>query len=455
MLAQGGKALAEEPKAQRGLAVMAYKEGRLDDAVAVCRRLFEKTGDQEDARVLGWMLMQARRFDEACAHYRDWTERWPENSGFWRGFSDALEAVGRSEEARQAMRRAVELDPDAGSVWYRLTMLGDYEWIHERRDQLLAAPRTRRSLRDLFGREFAAARYLEKQDRWEEAFERFTRGNELRRKGGAIAIRRKISAARTVMRDWSSQDWSSAPPGHDSREPIFIIGMPRSGTSLVEQILDSHPSVSGVGEQPVLQQEVASTLESSRLPVGELDWRETAERYLRRIRSMVGDVERFTDKMVFNFNTVGFIRRMFPKAHIVHCRRDPLDTCVSCFRTSFNAQALSYNLQELGWFYGYYAGMMAFWRDQFGDAITEVQYEDLVSDPKENVEKLLAELDLPWSDDCLNFHENRRVVRTASMHQVRRRTYTSAVGRADPYRKYLAPLEEAIAQARDWMRPPS
>lgn len=455
LLAQADEGLGDEPMVRRGRALMAYREGDPGQAIAIYRGLLEAHGDPVDAEALGGLLLRTQRFEEARAAYEDWARRWPDRRELLSGYVDSLEAVGDPDTARVKLRRIVELDPSAGRAWYRLTMLGDYEWIHERREALLTADKETRDRSDRYAREFAAARYLETQGEWDEAFRRMQRANELRRSEGTLNIRKKISAAQTVMKDWSAQDWDSAAPGHGSRAPIFIVGMPRSGTSLVEQILDSHPDVEGIGERPFMQQEIARTLRGSNLPVARLDWVSAGECYLQRVREAVGDMDRFADKMFFNFNTVGFIRRIFPNARIVHCRRDPLDTCIACFRTNFNALDLSYNLRELGWFYGYYEGMMDFWDQQFGESITEVKYERLVSEPRQQIAGLLDALDLPWSESCLRFHENPRVLRTASIYQIKRPVYTSAVGRAEHYRRHLRPLEKAIEEAKGWMRPPA
>lgn len=453
-LERADDSLAGNPKVERARAILAYREGRIEDAIRIMRQLLDEYPGPDEATILGWLFTQAERFEEASEQYRCFLREWPDHASLWSGFANNLEYLGETEEALHAWRRAVDLDPDAGVAWFRLTMLNDYAWLHDRREQLLAPVSVDRELNDRYGGEFAAGRYLEHCGEWDEAFRRLQRANELRRKAGGLNIRKKIAAAQTVMADWVAQDWTTALPGEPSPAPIFIVGMPRSGTSLLEQILDSHPDVQGIGEQPYLAQEVTRTLKSSREPVARLDWREAGRRYLERVRQMAGDAPRFTDKMMHNFNSVGFIRCMFPNARVIYCRRDVLDNCMSCYRANFNTLTLSYNLQELGWFYGYHEGMMEFWRAQFPDAVIEVQYESMVNEPREQVERLLNALDLPWAESCMKFHENPRVVRTASVHQVRQRIYTSSIGRAEPYRRHLEPLLEAVDQARDWMRPP-
>lgn len=450
-LAQSGRSTSD-PGMRRARADLAWMERRFDDAAEHYRALLDSRGNPADAKALGRLLLQSERGEEAAAYYRDWCERWPGDPDFLCGMGDSLESVGDIEGAKSALRRAVTIDVDCGGAWYRLTILGDFDWLHDQHERLLTPAQANRDQLSRYMKEFAAGLYLENQERWEEAFERLTSGNELRRGAHQQDFRRKINAARLVMQDWRAQDWTRAMPGHESDAPIFVVGMPRSGTSLVEQILDSHPQVRGIGESAALQQETARTLMSSRKPIARLDWHAAASRYLDRVASIAGGSERFVDKMVFNFNTVGYIRRMFPNACIVHCRRDPIDTCVSCFRTCFDNRAMSYNLQELGWFFGYYEGLMDFWQEQYPNAVIEMEYEALVREPHREISRLLKSLDLPWSDRCLEFHENSRVVKTASIYQVRRPIYTTAVGRAKPYRRYLGPLLDGLEQAREWMR---
>jgi tetratricopeptide (TPR) repeat protein len=450
-LARPGVTTAD-PEVKRATAALAYREGRFDEAAELYRALLEAHDDPADAVALGRSLFQAGQFGVAAEAYRVWARRWPGSAIFLCGLGDCLDAIGEVEEARRALREAVEIDRDSGGAWYRLTALGDYNWLHGRRQRLLAPANPERNLPDRYAKEFAAGRYLEKQGQWDEAFRRLSRGNELRRNEQQYDFRRKIDVARLVMEDWEGQDWAEAPPAHESRAPIFVVGMPRSGTSLVEQILDSHPEVRGISESSALRQEIARTLRGSREPISKLDWRPAANRYLERVGPLVGDARRFVDKMVFNFNSIGFIRHMFPNACIIHCRRDPLDTCISCFRTNFDRPELSYNLTELGWFFGYYEGMMAFWQEHFPDAIIEVNYEQLVHDPRRRIARLLEALGLPWSERCLEFHKNPRQVWTASKYQVQEPVHTTSIGRAEPYRGHLAPLEEAIEEARGWMR---
>ncbi|RMF03660.1 MAG: sulfotransferase, partial [Alphaproteobacteria bacterium] len=235
--------------------------------------------------------------------------------------------------------------------------------------------------------------------------------------------------------------------------PIFILGMPRSGTTLVEQMIASHPAVTGAGELEdlprLIQREVSLT--SAELPDGlaELD-REALERiaraYQERINGLAGDKPHVTDKTPHNFLNVGLIRAILPSARIIHVRRDPMDTCFSIYATYFSApHYYAWDLEELGAYYREYQGLMDHWRSVDPDAMCEVDYEKLIADPEGEITRLLEWCGLEFSENCLAYDKNARPVRTASAAQVRRPLYTSSVKRWRHFAEHLQPLEKALA----------
>jgi hypothetical protein len=226
--------------------------------------------------------------------------------------------------------------------------------------------------------------------------------------------------------------------------PVFVLGMPRSGTTLIEQILSSHPQVTGAGELSALRQTVAvaGTYPDLMNTFTRDDARRLGETYLARTRALAGNSARLIDKMPVNFLYAGLIPLILPGARIVHCRRDPVDTCLSCYSKLFTGeQAFAYNQTELGEFYRSYESLMAHWRAVLpADRFIEVDYEDVVDDFGTEARRLVAFADLPWDDACLNFHENRRVVRTARVNQVRQPIYRTSKGRWRQYAEHLGPL---------------
>ena len=248
--------------------------------------------------------------------------------------------------------------------------------------------------------------------------------------------------------------------GDPSPMPIFIIGMPRSGTTLVEQIIASHPVVYGAGELQNFNDVVLTVRgpDGNSLPypefVAALDaaaLQQIGARYIALVRALAAkyeraDTARITDKMPSNYYFAGLIHLALPNAKIIHTIRDPVDTCISCFSKLFSAeQNHTYDLSELGRYYRRYERLMAHWRSVLpAGCILDVRYEDIVSDVEQQARRIIAYCGLPWTDRCLSFHETERPVRTASATQVRQPIYSSAVGRWRVYEQHLGPLLDAL-----------
>jgi hypothetical protein len=231
--------------------------------------------------------------------------------------------------------------------------------------------------------------------------------------------------------------------------------MPRSGTTLVEQILASHPAVFGAGEL-LRVGEIAQRLPSalgSRLdyPLCLADFSQqaadaAAQEYLDYLQSLSGgEATRVTDKMPGNFMHLGLIDLLFPGARIIHCMRDPLDTCLSCYSQNFNGHEYTHDLSHLGHFYRDYQRIMQHWRGVVRVPVLEVQYEALVEDPEPGSRRLIEFCGLPWDDSCLRFYENKRTVVTASYDQVRRPIYKTSTERWRNYERHIDPLKAALA----------
>ncbi|MDB5981087.1 MAG: uncharacterized protein JWQ69_2102 [Pseudomonas sp.] len=235
--------------------------------------------------------------------------------------------------------------------------------------------------------------------------------------------------------------------GAASSLPVFILGMPRSGTSLVEQILASHPQVQGAGELSSLRMAVQSMgAFPQSLANASMDLTKVGQDYLQRIAPLVQGRDRLVDKMPANFLYAGLIPLILPGARIIHCRRDPVDTCLSCYSKLFSGeQMFTYDQAELGQFHRDYQGLMAHWRTLLPAAsFIEVDYESVVDDLEGQAKRLIDFIDLPWDDACLDFHNTQRVVRTASVNQVRQPIYKSSKGRWRAHAEQLGPLLAAL-----------
>jgi hypothetical protein len=291
----------------------------------------------------------------------------------------------------------------------------------------------------------------------ERAFLSLLIGNALKRlrtrydEAATIGILRRMQAAFDPK-----QMKRGAGLGDPSAAPVFIVGMPRSGTTLAEQILASHPNVFGAGEINDFQKailalggdaagalgspEVASLLspdELQRIGAG----------YVARLGAMAPEATRIVNKTPENFRFLGLIHRALPNARIIHTRRDPVDTCLSCFsKLFFENLPFAYDLGELGRYYRAYDALMAHWRALLPqETLLEVQYEEVVDDLEGQARRIVAHCGLEWDPRCLDFHETERPVRTASVAQVRQPIYASAVGRWRPYEPFLGPLLSELA----------
>lgn len=243
--------------------------------------------------------------------------------------------------------------------------------------------------------------------------------------------------------------------GPDSTLPVFVVGMPRSGTTLTEQILSGHPAIAGAGETPVLwtlAQDLATKLSwPGPYPGCMKAWSADAAariggEFIADLRARFPDARRVVDKLPGNFMHLGLIACMLPGAKIIHCVRDPLDTCLSCYFQNFagNMQPFACDLNHIAAYYKDYRRLMDHWRDACGIEILEVRYEDTVADLEKQARRMIEHLDLPWDDACLNFHESKRVIATASFDQADKPIYDQSVGRWKHYERNLGPLKQAL-----------
>jgi tetratricopeptide (TPR) repeat protein len=493
------QALALEPdyaNAHTNLGNVLKEQGRIAEALVSYEAAVRL--DPRSAVVhnnLGNALREAQRYEEAatsCAMATRLNPNWAEAHN---NLANALENLGRFEEAIQCYHRALELRPDYAVAHTNLAIvLAQQGQTKDAADHLhealrlqpdfalaysclgeLAAQRQYRFTdseidqmqrlltradptgRDAIGLHFTLARIADQRGDYDLAFSQFTKGNELRRRqlqqrGAAFDIIRHRAWVDRIIRTYDAAFLRKLTAyGVGSELPLFIVGMPRSGTTLVEQILASHPEVVGAGELADIDC-LATALSGEFRTLGELNTPHTGERihalaagYLHKIQSLAAGAQRVTDKMPENYLHLGIIAALFAQSRIIHCQREPLDVCLSCFMQDFQQMPFSCSLEDLTAYYEQYERLMAHWQRVLPQArLHHVCYEELVLNPETISRQLVAAAGLDWHDRCLAFFEQSRGIQTASKLQVRQPIYTRSIGRWKKYASHLDALRMAF-----------
>jgi len=293
---------------------------------------------------------------------------------------------------------------------------------------------------------FALGKCYDDMGEWSTAFAYFTKGCNLKRKNITFDIQEQIHLTHKLIHVFTKETIDYLKTfSNPSALPIFIVGMPRSGTTLVEQILASHSLVYGAGELPYLN-DLTAGYPDNITQLSAADYRMITDNYLLYLQRLSSDAVHITDKMPHNFIAIGLIHALFPNAKIIHVKRNALDTCLSCYTKLFNqGQFYSYDLIELGQYYSHYEMIMNHWRQILpADAFLEINYEDVVTNLEAEAKRLIAYCNLTWDPACAAFYQSKRKVSTASFMQVRQPVYTSSVKRWQRFKDELSPLINAI-----------
>jgi tetratricopeptide (TPR) repeat protein len=448
---------------RHALGVALHRQGKLHDAIAEYQRtLALKPGDAEVHNHLGLAFQEHGKPAAAAAQFQQALAIRPSGAKIHNNLGSALRDLGRLEEAHDAYKKAIDLEPKNPLFYFNLVAMkriarGDPELLAMEK---LASESGLLSVSDRIFLHFALAKAYGDLKDHERSFRHLLDGNALKRQQISYhdsAERNMFDRIREVFTPELMRDKRGV--GDFSRIPVFIVGMPRSGTTLIEQILASHPKVFGGGEL-VDFAEAAASLRSPEVAATEFPevvprmdgqkLREFGARYVTAVRGLAPDAERITDKMPGNFRLVGLINLVLPNARIIHARRNPLDNCLSCFSKLFagNYNPYSYHLTELGHVYRYYETLMAHWRSVLPpEVMLEVQYEEVVADLEGQARRIIAHCGLEWDDHCLSFHQTKRPVQTLSTIEVRQPIYRSSVGRWRAYEQQLRPLIAALSTA--------
>ena len=420
------------------------------------RRALELAPDQAKFHyVLGLVLRDAHRLDEAEAAFGRSLQLDPYQAVTRYGLGALFIRVGRFTEAESELRRAVDLQPQMMVAYEALsrvrrfdsTDLPEIERLEQFAGQLDPQVPGRADL------EFALAKMLDDCQQYDRAFGHLRAANGLKRAEVVFDPQeplRMLEDTRRIVTGGLIEE--KARFGSDSDVPILVVGMPRSGTTLVEQILVSHPEVSGAGEIGYLGAAARSLARQTGIPypsmlagLGETASRDLADGYLQRLEQDRNGARHVTDKGMRNFEHLGLVSMLFPKARIVHCVRNPIDICFSIYCQSFAWEnQFAYDLEEIAAYYRFYQAMMDHWHAVLPGRIHALRYEDLVENQERATRGLLQHCGLIWDERCLRPHETEREIRTASDWQVRQPVYAGSVARWRNYERYLGPLVEAL-----------
>jgi tetratricopeptide (TPR) repeat protein len=464
-------------------------QGKLEQAVTRYRRALELKPDYADAHNnLGNALRHQDNFAGAVTHYERAIALKPDYAAAHTNLGNALASQGKLSAAAACHERALALKPEFAEAHHNrgnaLVGLGELQAAEQAYERaVLLNPKSGRNYRSLLSLKrvvagdqhlaamerlardmpslpaaeqmelhFALGKAYADLDQREGSFNHFLEGGAFRRRELGYDEAKTLTGfdrLRAVFtRDFIGRRRGLGDP---SAVPVFIIGMPRSGTTLVEQILASHPKVFGAGELREFSKAMGILSPTGAAPASFAEFAEAlpGEKlhqlgtiYLNEVQAMAPWAVRITDKMPGNFPFAGMIHLALPNARIIHMRRDPIDTCVSCFSMLFaNGHPYSYDLAELGRYYRAYDAVMEHWRQVLPDgAMLEVRYEDVVADFETQARRVVSYCGLEWDDACLAFHATQRNVQTASATQVRRPIYRTSVGRWRPYEHLLRPL---------------
>jgi tetratricopeptide (TPR) repeat protein len=401
----------------------------------------------------GTALQAMNRFESAAERYERALALRPDYAEAHANLGIVLQALGHLEGSRKAYAAAVSYAPR--TTRYHLS-LAEAKRFSADDPQLVALEGLAREIGSLPKEEqmhlhFALGKAYGDVGRRELAFHHLLEGNALKRQQVAYHEEQSLGLFDRTRAVFSAELMrEKAGFGEPSSVPIFILGMPRSGTTLIEQILASHPRVYGAGELPAFDRavtalgsdgpaisfpEIVPSLTGAQL-------RQLGKSYLANVAAIAPEAARITDKMPANFRYVGLIHLALPNARIIHTQRDPIDTCLSCFSKLFAGdQPFAYDLRELGRYYRAYEQVMAHWRAVLPPGVMlEVRYEDVVADLESQARRIIAHAGLEWDDACLAFYKTQRPVQTASASQVRQPIYATSVGRWVPYRHLIQPL---------------
>jgi tetratricopeptide (TPR) repeat protein len=456
LLQQAVKVAPDYARARLDLSVAQLDQNKLEEAIATAQQLVELApGAVENYLALGNALARADRAAEAAETYQKALDISPQNPGAFSGLGQQLKTVGRQADAIDIYRRSIESNPRNAESYWSLGNMRAYRFTDddiEAMESLLQAE----DLDDLASAQVCNALgfAFEGRKNFDQAFSYFQQGNEKHRASETYdPVETEVATDRQIKVFTEDFVQNSEGNGASDASPIFIVGLPRSGSTLIEQILASHSQVEGTHELSDLGMAVRGLPrqgKGQRFPENLPGlkphlWSSLGEGYVQRTQQYREGAPRFIDKNPNNFNYIGLIHLILPNARIINARRHPMDSCLGSYKQLFaQGQPFTYDLTEIGEYYLQYQRLMDHWHDLMPGVVLDVQYEDVVGDLEGQVRRILDYCDLPFEQACLDFHQTERAVKTASSEQVRQPIYSSSLNLWENYRPHLSELIEVL-----------
>jgi len=439
-------------EALNNLGAALLDQGQFNQALGLCQKAVAlRPHDHEAHNNLGIALQHQQRLDEAALEFERALELKADYAKAHNNLGTLLKEKGQFAEARAHFDEALARNPDFAEAHYNRAELLKFRRGEDPLKALETLANGGVAENKRMYVDFTLAKAFDDLGDYARAIQHMLAGNALKRREidyDEGATRRLFQSIREAFDAQVFRRLEGA--GDPSRVPIFVLGMPRSGSTLIEQILASHPLVLAAGESDNLTLVAnggAAPYPASVAGLDAAEARRMGQAYLAGLPDLAKGKTRITDKAPLNFQYVGLIRLILPQARIIHTVRDPVDTCISCFSKLFTFEMkFSYDLAELGRYYRWYHELMAHWRSVLPpDAVLDVRYEDVVNDLERQARRLLDYAGLPWDDGCLSFHRTSRVITTASAYQARQPLFRSSLDRRRHYEAYLQPLLAELA----------
>ncbi len=437
---------SENPRTYLKLANVQERAGRVDEALEAVAKAIELNPELPEAYLRRGQINQiSNRIQEAEDSLNKALELRPNHPTVLMAMAELLISKGDLKGAEEYATLAKTNAPDLPSLYLTLSHLkkftkedADFKKMLELEQNIEARGIDQASVLN-----FALYKAHEDIGEYEKAFEHLKKGNDYKRRLIPYDSKMQGNVRKSIETAYSKEKLRSYEgKGYESDIPVLIVGMPRSGTTLTEQIISSHPDVYGAGELTVL-----STLEKNHGLLDQDNAKELGKAYVDAVKELdeTDKMKRITDKMPGNYAHIGLITSILPNAKIIHCRRDPIDTCLSCYKQNFaRGQYWSYNLEELAAQHKLYQEVMAYWREVLPGRFLEIDYEETVNNFEEQARKLIDYVGLPWDDACLSPHKQKRAVLTASKTQVIKPVYKTSVKAWKRYEEQLQPLIKGL-----------